>query len=140
LPNVRSFRGLAGDSLSQLYRSADIFLLASHSESFSLVVREALASGLPVICGKDVAATDVDLAAYVTTVSINPANAKQTATEIATRIDSAMTSENTAAGLAFVRARYDWKHIAALFSGLLEAFAPTNANQDRVCPPISIAD
>lgn len=140
LPNVQSFSGLTGDSLSQLYRGADIFLLASHSESFSLVVREALASGLPVICGTDVAATDVELAAYVTTVPIDSTNAKQTAVEISTRIDTAMTSGSAATGIAFVRTRYDWKQIAALISGLLEALVPSKENRDRVCPPVSAAD
>ena len=38
-----------GDAKSQLYRSADLFVLPTFSENFGVVVAEALAQGLPVI-------------------------------------------------------------------------------------------
>jgi glycosyltransferase involved in cell wall biosynthesis len=41
-----------GQAKWELYRSADLFVLPSHSENFGLVIAEALASGLPVITTK----------------------------------------------------------------------------------------
>jgi glycosyltransferase involved in cell wall biosynthesis len=45
-----SFPGPAyGDAKSALYRSADLFVLPTHSENFGLVIGEALAHAVPVI-------------------------------------------------------------------------------------------
>jgi glycosyltransferase involved in cell wall biosynthesis len=45
-----SFLGPAyGDAKDALYRSADLFVLPTHSENFGMVVAEALAYGIPVI-------------------------------------------------------------------------------------------
>jgi glycosyltransferase involved in cell wall biosynthesis len=41
-----------GESLSQAYASADIFVFPSVLESFGLVVTEAMAAGLPVVASR----------------------------------------------------------------------------------------
>jgi glycosyltransferase involved in cell wall biosynthesis len=43
---------LTGDSLSQAYASADIFIFPSALETFGLVVVEAMAAGLPVVASR----------------------------------------------------------------------------------------
>lgn len=43
---------LFGEAKSMAYRSADVFVLPSHSENFGMVVAEALAHGCPVIASK----------------------------------------------------------------------------------------
>lgn len=48
-----SFTGNADEKMKdQLYRSADLFILPSPMENFSMVVLDALAYGVPVICTK----------------------------------------------------------------------------------------
>jgi glycosyltransferase involved in cell wall biosynthesis len=48
--NVRFLPDLPRDSMPELYRTADGFVLASLQEMFGIVLLEALATGLPVLC------------------------------------------------------------------------------------------
>jgi glycosyltransferase involved in cell wall biosynthesis len=45
--------------LPELYREADVFVLASVEEGFGMVIRQALACGLPVVCTDHTAGDDV---------------------------------------------------------------------------------
>jgi len=47
--DFQSIGPVDGEKKWQLYRSADLFVLPSHTENFGLAVAEALASGVPVI-------------------------------------------------------------------------------------------
>lgn len=47
--NIKFLGFKSGEELSKIYASADIFLFPSETETYGLVVLEALASGLPVI-------------------------------------------------------------------------------------------
>lgn len=49
---IRFEGGVYGERKWELYRTADCFILPTHSENFGLVVAEALASGTPVITTK----------------------------------------------------------------------------------------
>jgi len=47
-PNARFLGALTGESLAQVYASADVFVFPSLTDTFGIVMLEALASGLPV--------------------------------------------------------------------------------------------
>ncbi len=48
-PNVHFIGALHGKELAQAYRSADVFVFPSRSDTFGLVMLEAMASGVPVV-------------------------------------------------------------------------------------------
>jgi glycosyltransferase involved in cell wall biosynthesis len=47
-PEVRWFGWLSGEELARLYRSADVFVFPSRTDTFGLVMIEAMACGTPV--------------------------------------------------------------------------------------------
>ncbi len=55
LPNVHVFHDKKNESLAELYQTADLLLIPSYGEGFPLVIQEAMACGLPVLCGPSTA-------------------------------------------------------------------------------------
>lgn len=79
LDNVRYLGQLSADRVALLYQATEVFLLPSQSESFSLVVREALACGCAVICSAQIIETDHRLADFVATTNVDLADSAGTA-------------------------------------------------------------
>lgn len=77
--NVRPLGHLDPQLVAQLYRACDAAILPSPSESFSLVVREALATGIRVVCADQILETDGALARFVEVVPVDLSNIAGTA-------------------------------------------------------------
>lgn len=122
LPNVHILSGLQGASLAPFYQVSDAFVLPSIGEGLPLVMQEALACGLPVICGAETAAADPDAAGLIEGVPINGADPDGTAAAFAARID-AVLGQNSGAAAAkrhnYVAARYSWAEAAKGYHGIM---------------------
>jgi len=53
VPRIQWLGPVRGDAKTELYRSADLFILPTYAENFGLVVAEALANGVPVITSRN---------------------------------------------------------------------------------------
>lgn len=120
LSNVRDLGSQSSASLADLYRAADAFILPSPSEGFSLVIREALASGLPVVCGEQAAQTDPQSARYLHAVPLSIGDPAGNALRLSKALRRALEAQPSPRQAEFARRRYDWRRIAMLFRGVVE--------------------
>ena len=133
LANVRVFSDLSGAGLAELYRASDVFVLPSQGEGFPLVVQEALACGLPVVCGDESTGADAEAAALLRGVEVASADTGAVAGRVSQAIDEALAGAEAGDGARrydFVRRRYAWAaaadRYAEILSGLI-AKAPRPA-------------
>jgi glycosyltransferase involved in cell wall biosynthesis len=88
--NVQVFSSLDDPSIAELYRCCDLLVLPSSGEGgFPLVAREALASGIPVVCGEETLGADPAMAEFVTGVPVYPEDDDRTTREFLFAIDKA---------------------------------------------------
>ena len=131
LPNVTVLRGLGGASLAALYRAGDVLLLPSAGEGFPLVVQEALACGMPVLCGEETAQADPDATAHLAFAAVRPDDPQATADAFLPRLDAALAAGRTPAQdrerARFAHDRYAWERAGARYAALVAALLAPRA-------------
>jgi glycosyltransferase involved in cell wall biosynthesis len=115
---VQYVGALDGPAKDAAYRDADLFVLPTFSESFGMVVAEALAHGVPVITTKGAPWADLERFGCGWWVEVGA-----DALGRALRTAIALTDEERRAmgqrGRDYVR-RYDWDEVAGQTAGLYE--------------------
>jgi glycosyltransferase involved in cell wall biosynthesis len=123
LPNARVYTGLSGATLAALYRVGDLLLLPSTGEGFPLVVQEALACGLPIICGTDSASADPRAAPFLRSVEVDLGNPERTARlfseEMMRVLARPRSSAERDARFNFAAGSYSWERAAAAYAAVL---------------------
>jgi glycosyltransferase involved in cell wall biosynthesis len=115
--NVYVFSDLRGAGLAELYRASDLFVLPSTGEGYPLVIQEAIASGLPVVCGLETATADPASAPFVHGVRLQPGDEARSAAAFMAIIEKLKSSgpaaeERSEEHRSFVLSRYSWRRAA----------------------------
>jgi starch synthase len=126
LPNVVVYSDLAGASLAALYRASDVLVLPSKGEGFPLVIQEALACGLPVVCSADTAGADRAASGFLSAVPLDEQEPDATALAFCEEIGRALAGRGNAGRSSedrfeFVLQRYCWKATAAQYLELIRS-------------------
>ncbi len=100
--------------MAALYRASDLLVLPSTGEGFPLVVQEALASGLPVVCSQETLGADPAMNAHVRGIPVYSGEDDRTAREFVSAIEELLhagASSNDRPGerRAFAVSRYSWR-------------------------------
>jgi glycosyltransferase involved in cell wall biosynthesis len=127
--NVRVFSSLRGPTMAALYRACNLLVLPSTGEGFPLVVQEALASGLPVVCSAEILGADLEMGTYVWGAPVCAGNDDRTArgflsvmSDVLER-EEASTSES-ADRQAFARSRYSWEYATEQYMDIASRLVP----------------
>jgi glycosyltransferase involved in cell wall biosynthesis len=129
LPNLIVKRGIAGERLAMLYRAADGFVLPSVGEGYPLVVQEALATGLPVLCGAESAAADPDATALLTGLPVDLADPDGTAARFAAALTEALAAPADPRRAALARENYSWAGTARRYDAILAGLSAAPAHR-----------
>lgn len=123
LANVRVMGQQPPAVLAELYRAADLLLLPSVGEGFPLVVQEAMASGLRVVCGADTAVADPDATRWLAGVAIDMADPAGTAERVAAAVDALPAGPPASAMAGHAAHAYSWPGMAAALAGAIRRIA-----------------
>lgn len=130
LPNILPLGRLTREGVASLYRASDAIVLASPSESFSLVVRESLAAGVRVLCADQIARTDAELASFVETAAVDLDDVPTTANHFV-RLLQQKRATSAARAREYVERRCDFASTHGAYLALIAELAPKAVGADR---------
>lgn len=117
--NVRVYPAASHEDLLKLYQAADIFVVPSSVETFSIVSFEAMACGLPVVMTDDLKHLTIAKSNLVTFV---PANAKRLREAIQSLADQPDQRRNLGQAAAeWVREHFSWERTVVEHLALYES-------------------
>lgn len=134
--NVRVFSRLQGASMAGLYRACDLLALPSSGEGFPLVIQEALATGIPVVCGEESHRADPAIGDLVRTAPVFVGEDERTAHEFLKVVDEVLESEANSlemveARRAFAVSHYSWERTVGRYLNIVLRLAPDTATSAR---------
>lgn len=124
LPNVRDLGPQSPAQLADLYRSSDLLVLPSVGEGYPLVIQEAMACGLPVLCGAPTDQADPGAGRWLRGVDIDLSQPGQSAQRCAAAIDGLHPTAADRSEMArYALATYDWTIMARRLVQVAKAIA-----------------
>ncbi len=108
-----------GDAKAALYRSADLFVLPTYSESFGMVIAEALAHGVPVITTTGAPWQDLDRRACGWWIELSEQNLAETL-HGAMALPEALRVEMGRRGRLWMQQSYRWDWIGGEMKSVYE--------------------
>jgi starch synthase len=120
MPNVQVLGPQLQPVVAELYRAVDLMFLPSVGEGFPLVVQEAMASGVPIVCGEDSATADPGASRWLRGVEIDLTDEVGSASRCDAAINQLLNSPMDTVQMArYATDTYSWNRMAKEIAGLL---------------------
>jgi glycosyltransferase involved in cell wall biosynthesis len=125
LPNVHLLGSLPAERIAALFRSADCLLLPSVGEGYPLVIQEALAVGLTVVCGEESARADPAASQWLHGVEVDLQDIEGSAARIAAVLKGAVAqpAASRQATIDYSQRAYSWAGFAARLASIGQALS-----------------